>query len=75
MASAKTPMHRLIKQRYEEKGEKVIVRSHPESDNFYGRTAKKALLGQGKINRLKASVVLCDGCDVFLTKILSKTHL
>lgn len=46
----------LIKQRYEKKGENVIVRSHPESDNFYGRTAKKALLGQGKINRLKASL-------------------
>jgi dTMP kinase len=47
---------RLIKQRYEKKGETVIVRSHPESDNFYGRTAKKALLGQGKINQLKASL-------------------
>jgi dTMP kinase len=47
---------RLIKERYEKKEEKVIVRSHPESDNFYGRTAKKALLGQGKINRLKASL-------------------
>jgi dTMP kinase len=46
----------LIKQRYEKKGENVIVRSHPESDNFYGRTAKKALLGQGKINHLKASL-------------------
>ena len=46
----------LIKKRYEQKGEKVIVRSHPESDNYYGRTAKKALLGQGKINQLKASV-------------------
>ena len=47
---------RLIKERYEKKGDKVIVRSHPESDNFYGQTAKKALLGQGKINRLKASL-------------------
>jgi dTMP kinase len=46
----------LIKDRYEKKGDKVIVRSHPDSDNFYGRTAKKALLGQGKINRLKASL-------------------
>src|SRR5512137_1928969 len=46
----------LIKQRYEKKGEKVIVRSHPESDNFYGRTSKKALLGKGIINRLKASI-------------------
>jgi len=47
---------RLIKQRYEKTGEKVIVRSHPESDNFYGRTSKKALLGKGIINRLKASI-------------------
>lgn len=46
----------LIKERYEKKGEKVIVRSHPESDNFYGRASKKALLGKGKINQLKASV-------------------
>ena len=47
---------RLIKERYEKKGERVVVRSHPESDNYYGRSSKKALLGQGKIKRLKASV-------------------
>jgi dTMP kinase len=47
---------RLIKQRYEKIGEKVIIRSHPESDNFFGIKTKKALLGKGKINRLKASV-------------------
>lgn len=46
----------LIKKRYEENGEKVILRSHPESDNFFGRKAKKALYGQGKINKLKASI-------------------
>lgn len=46
----------LIKQRYEKLGEKVLVRSHPSSDNFFGRKAKKALLGQGKINKLKASI-------------------
>ena len=46
----------LIKKRYERKGETVLVRSHPESDNFYGRTAKKALLGVGIINRLIASM-------------------
>jgi dTMP kinase len=46
----------LIKERYEKRGENVVVRSHPESDNFFGRTAKKALLGQGKINQLKASL-------------------
>jgi len=47
---------RLVKKRYEEKGERVIIRSHPESDNFYGLKAKKALLGKGKVNRLIASV-------------------
>ncbi len=47
---------KLIKDRYEEMGEKVVLRSHPESDNFFGKKAKKALFGKGKINKLKASV-------------------
>ncbi len=56
---------KLIKDRYEGMGEKVVLRSHPESDNFFGKKAKKALLGKGKINKLKASVfymvdVLCS---------------
>lgn len=46
----------LVKQYYEKKGEKVIIRSHPESDNFFGRRAKKALLGQGRFNKLQASI-------------------
>lgn len=46
----------MIKKRYEALGKKVVVRSHPESDNFYGRAAKKALLSAGKINRIKASL-------------------
>jgi dTMP kinase len=46
----------LIKERYEKQGEQVKVRSHPESDNYFGRTAKKALLSRGKINQLKASM-------------------
>jgi dTMP kinase len=55
----------LIKERYEKMGEKVVIRSHPESDNFFGRKTKKALLGSGKINRVKASIfymfdVLCS---------------
>ena len=46
----------LIKKRYEQKGENVIVGSHPEVDNYFGQIAKDALLGKGKINRLKASI-------------------
>jgi len=46
---------KLIKKKYEEKGESVVIRSHPESDNFFGRKAKKALLGRSKIDKLFAS--------------------
>jgi dTMP kinase len=46
----------IIKKRYEAKGEKVIIRSHPESDNFFGKKAKKALYGGGKINHFRASI-------------------
>jgi len=46
----------LIKQYYEKKGNQVILRSHPEADNKFGRKTKKALLGTGKINRIIASI-------------------
>ena len=46
----------LIKDKYEKKGEKVALRSHPESDNFFGKKAKNALLGQGKIDKLQAAL-------------------
>ncbi len=46
----------LIKKRYEKLGETVVIRSHPSNDNFFGRKAKKSLLGKGKINKFKASV-------------------
>jgi len=47
---------RLIKTRYEKKGEKVIIRTHPSTDNYFGKKAKKALLGTGKIKKLEASI-------------------
>ena len=46
----------LIAKRYESQGERVILRSHPSVDNFFGRKAKKALLGQGKSDKIKASI-------------------
>ncbi|MCE5213104.1 MAG: thymidylate kinase [Methanobacterium sp.] len=45
----------MIKEKYLENGQSVILRSHPEKDNYYGRKAKKALLGKGKINKIIAS--------------------
>ena len=44
----------LIKDRYEKHRESVVIRSHPESDNFFGRKAKKALLGKDNYNKVKA---------------------
>ena len=38
---------RLIQEFFLSKGETVLKRSHPETDNIYGRIAKKALLGKG----------------------------
>ena len=46
----------LIKTRYEKKGENVVLRTHPSTDNYFGKKAKEALLGKGKIKRLKASI-------------------
>ncbi|MGF7118545.1 thymidylate kinase [Methanobacterium oryzae] len=46
----------LIKEKYLKKDENVILRIHPEDDNSYGIRAKKALLGRGKLNKIKASV-------------------
>jgi dTMP kinase len=46
----------LVKERFEKKGERVIIRSHPEDDNYFGNKTKQALLGHGRLNRLKASV-------------------
>ncbi len=46
----------LIAQMYEQKGRKVDIRSHPCSDNKFGRKSKQALLKTGKINHLKATL-------------------
>lgn len=45
----------LIAQMYEQQGRKVDIRSHPCSDNKFGRKSKQALLKTGKINHLKAT--------------------
>ncbi|HRZ18652.1 MAG TPA: thymidylate kinase [Methanofastidiosum sp.] len=45
----------LIRKRYLNKGDNVILRSHPEEDNSFGLKAKSSLLGKGKINYMRAS--------------------
>lgn len=54
--SGKSTQAKLIQKKYSARGESVILREHPSNDNSYGLKAKKALLGRGKINRIKASV-------------------
>lgn len=39
-----------------ESNERVILRSHPESDNYFGKKAHKALLKEGKINKIIATI-------------------
>jgi dTMP kinase len=54
--SGKDTHANLIRERYISKGDSVILRTHPSNDNSYGLKAKKALLGQGKINHIMASL-------------------
>ncbi len=54
--SGKSTQAKLIEKRYISRGEGVILREHPSIDNSYGLNAKKALLGRGKFNRIKASI-------------------
>ena len=46
----------MIKEKCRDCGETVILRSHPENDNIYGRKAKEALLGKGKFHKISATV-------------------
>ncbi|KAF5066270.1 thymidylate kinase [Methanobacterium aggregans] len=54
--SGKTTHAKLIRNRYLEKGQKVVLRSHPSDNTKYGEKTKKALLGRGKWNKTKASL-------------------
>ena len=54
--SGKSTQAKLMEEKYISRGESVILREHPSFDNSYGLKAKKALLGRGKINKIKASV-------------------
>lgn len=47
---------KFIASYYEKKGEIVLLRSHPATDNYFGRKAKNALFETGKIGKIKASV-------------------
>ena len=54
--SGKDTQVNLLAEEYERRGRKVTVRSHPCSDNKYGRNSKQALLKTGKLNHIKATI-------------------
>ena len=47
---------KLLAEVYKNQGRDVTIRSHPCSDNKFGRKSKQALLKTGKINHLKATI-------------------
>jgi len=55
-ASGKDTHALKLKEMFDNEDKIVEIRSHPEEDNLFGKIAKKALLQDGVVNRLKASV-------------------
>ena len=65
--SGKDTQARLIKEKYEKEGT-VLIRSHPTSDNFFGRKSKSALQSKkSKLNKIIAT--LCYGADAIRSVI------
>ncbi len=73
--SGKDTQARLIKKRYESLDETVLIRSHPERDNYYGQEAKKALLGTGKLNHFKASIFYALDVIYSIRKFYKKRNI
>lgn len=64
--SGKDTQAELIKEKYEKEGT-VVIRSHPTSDNYFGRTSKSCLQKGGKLNFIIAT--LCYGADAIRSVI------
>ena len=45
-----------IAEYYKKKGEEVTIRSHPSTDNYFGRKAKQSLFQVGTIAKFEASI-------------------
>lgn len=54
--SGKDTQVNLLAEMYRDKGRDVTIRSHPCCDNKYGRKSKQALLKEGKVNHIKATI-------------------
>ena len=54
--SGKDTQVNLIAEMYEKQGRSVVVRSHPCNDNRFGRRSKQALLKEGKLYHIIATI-------------------
>ncbi len=54
--SGKDTQVNLLAEMYEKQGRNVVVRSHPCNDNKFGRKSKQALLKEGKVNHIRATL-------------------
>ncbi|WP_458405458.1 thymidylate kinase [Methanobrevibacter sp.] len=54
--SGKDTQVRLLAEMYKKQGRSVVVRSHPCNDNKFGRRSKQALLKEGKLNHILATL-------------------
>lgn len=54
--SGKDTQVNLLAEMYKKKGRSVVVRSHPCNDNKFGRKSKQALLKEGKLNHIIATL-------------------
>lgn len=55
-ASGKDTHALKLKEMFKKEDKNVKIRSHPENDNIFGKMAKKALLKNGAVNKVTASV-------------------
>ena len=54
--SGKDTQVNLLAEMYKKQGREVVVRSHPCNDNKFGRKSKQALLKEGKLNHIIATL-------------------
>ena len=66
--SGKDTQARLIKEKYEKEGT-VIIRSHPTTDNFFGRTSKNALQHEEETKWNKIVATIFYGADAIRSLI------
>ena len=72
--SGKDTQARLIKEKYEKEGT-VVIRSHPTTDNFFGRTSKNALQHEEETKWNKIVATIFYGADAIRYNFLGTNRV